>query len=270
MLLRQIVFCLVTLWSSTQFLAAQEASKAESISAEDHYLLGLDFYLDNDFESARKHWFHAAKMDNAVAMFNLGLLNEQGRVTNGGMSRALSWYRFAAGKGYMPASYHLAVTLLAANDEDEEGLNLLRQAATSGYKPAVAKLSDYDDNSALRDLPDRVAGESERNSIGAYRTEEWLLSRKSSMWTIQLLAFEEESKVRAFIDDNSLHGGAAYFKDVSGSTVFYKLVYGAYETKSDASRARHLMPEELKEHGPWLRSIENIKEAIRPALAASS
>ena len=96
-----------------------------------------------------------------------------------------------------------------------------------------------------------------------FNRESWLLGQSSDFWTIQMLAFSDESKVRGFIDQHSLHQNAAYFVESKDGASVYKLVYGAYISKERADRARSALSPALKKHGPWLRELNAVQTIIR-------
>jgi len=219
--------------------------------ANDLYSQGLQAYIDKDFQTAQTFWLSAAKKGDAKSMFNLGLLHEQSKVKNADIKKAYEWYQLAGDRGYAPADYHYAIKLLERGDRDMAN-TLFRRAADRGYAPAMAKLGRGGSNKTVQ-----------RADSSGFQTEAWINTKKSTYWTIQMLAFKEEKKVQGFINDHQLQSKAAYFVERSGGNVLYKLVYGAYKTKIQADFARQNLPSELKKHGPWLRSMESVQKIIK-------
>lgn len=237
------------------------------------YSLGLEAYIAGDYEKSQSHWVKAAKLEHAPAMFNLGLLHEQQRVPAASDAKAKRWFELAGQAGYAAADYHHALLLLAGSDSAAlaEGSKFLRRAAAADYAPAQQRLKEMTQNGQLSAAPRLVAA---RNSSSApfgtdpgagqprYLSESWLAQRDSKGWTIQLLAFTELEKVKEFVDAHRLHQHAAYFAERATDQTLYKLVYGAYDTKSAAAAARDELKPALQEYGPWLRSLESVQTAI--------
>ena len=243
--------------------------------ADEYYSNGFKAYLDGDYSQAQSQWLQSAKQGHAKSMFNLGLLHEQGRVENANQDKAQEWYRLAGGAGYSPANYHLALSLLSSGDKTRENkkqaLALMNKAAAAGFKPAIDYVDGGVNNASLtvketssQALKNLIAVKTDTNAVNQrYLSERWVISKKPSYWTIQMLAFNDERKVQNFIDEYELNTNAAYFKEQAGGEVLYKLVYGVYKTKIQADFARQNLAKDLVEHGPWLRTIESVQSAIK-------
>lgn len=225
--------------------------------ADESYRSGLQAYLDGEYQVAQSHWLLSAKSGNSKSMFNLGLLHEQNKIESAESSKANEWYRLAGNAGYLAADYHLAIKL---GKDTPEAIKLMQRAADNGFVLAIEHLTGKPATN--------VANKSEKKrdvavSQSEYLTEHWILEKRTKYWTIQMLAFNEEEKVQAFIDLHNLQSKAAYFREVSSSEVLYKLIYGTYKTKVQADFARQNLAKALKAHGPWLRSIESVQKVIK-------
>jgi len=226
------------------------------VSAQLHnnelYRAGLAAYLDNDFEKAKTIWLQAAEKNSARAMFNLGLLNEQGNVEGATALKADNWFISASELGYPAADYHLGLRWLGQGGRDKSANALIAKAAAADYLPAQRHLA----LSNVSEAPFTVAPKLE------YRGKAWINSRRSDSWTIQMLAFKERAKVESFIDEHQLQGDAAYFVEESGDGVLYKLIYGAYDTKEQAELAKQQLSPQLSKFGPWLRPLSSVQSVI--------
>ncbi len=241
-----------------------------SILASVEYSAGMTSYMNSDFEAAQRQWLKAADLNDPKAMFNLGLLHERQRISGASEARADHWFRSAGDAGYAPADYHLA-RRLQLRGLDAESDALLRRAAASGFLLAQEQLGIQPQPQANRQesgIAKELTKQRPESSVSQvdsrnYQGERWILAQLSGAWTIQMLAFSEEAKVRNFIDDHGLHRNAAYFLDRSQSTPLFKLIYGAYATKQEADAARSGFTSQLKEHGPWLRPIKGVQAIIK-------
>lgn len=231
------------------------------------YSEGLSAYANGNYELAQSLWLKAARQNHARAMFNLGLIHQQQKIPNSDAQKARRWFTLAAKEGYVAADYHHAVWLLQEGSGSVEARLLLKQAALNGYVPAQRKLKEIGaevdlvrSNNSTEAQP---IGTSEKNFELSYLDQQWLVSRNPSAWTVQILAFTELEKVKAFIDTHRLHTRAAYFVEHDGNKVFYKLVYGEFKTKEAAQAARAKLTPALQEHGPWLRTLASVQRVIK-------
>ncbi len=237
-----------------------------SVFANDDYSNGLSAYIDGEFELAQTHWLQAAEQDHYRAMFNLGLLHQQGKLLSSDPQKARRWYELAGRGGYAAADFHHANWLLEERAEIEEVEKLLERSFANGYFPAGQKLSSLRANGQLKPVREAtvaVQGTSLNNDLAlSYLDESWLSERNATAWTIQILAFAELTKVKEFIDTHRLHDRAAFFTEKSGGATLYKLVYGEFANKEEADKARAELKPSLQEHGPWLRTIASVQDVI--------
>jgi len=242
------------------------------VYADQAYKDGLIAYLDGGYQLAQTHWLKSAKDGNSKSMFNLGLLHEQKKITNASAPKAREWFRLAGDSGYPSADYHLAKGLLASKSKSQsdihEAARLMARAADGGLVLAIEYLGDKKARKkqsvdVSRNKKNVEEKKTQAKPKSDYFTEGWVLQRNPKYWTIQMLAFKEEYKVKAFIDANKLKSKAAYFKERSKNGVVYKLVYGAYKTKIQADFARQNLSKALTEHGPWLRSMKSVQSVIK-------
>ena len=244
-------------------------------AADDDYSQGLTSYIQGDYEVAQEHWLRSAKAKNPKAMFNLGILHEQGKIGDADQVKAERWFKLAGQAGYAAADYHYANRLINRGAPQTEVARYLRRSAGNGFYPAKALLSKILGGDRLATLSPKQLGElQELEKIDTaleledtsdqvrYLTEDWIKTRMATGWTIQMLAFKEEAKVREFIDEHELHRSAAYFVEHSGDGDLYKLVYGSYSSKALADQARNSLAPALRAHGPWLRTLASVQKII--------
>jgi len=243
------VCCGVSLLSTLSVLAQSESVEldlfpiTEKPIKDQKFSLGIDAFIQNNYSVARKYWLQAARQNHAKAMFNLGLLHERRLIDSATDQQAEKWYRLSGDRGYAAAYYHLAIVLVSNPNRVDETNALLRKAAEAGFVPAIKQLQN--------------------NGQKSYLSEAWLGEKPKNHWTIQMLAFQDEYKVKDFINQHALNDRAAYFVERNNNGVWYKLVYGAYSNKQQADAARNAMPNVLKEYGPWLRTIGSVQEIIQ-------
>jgi len=276
---------IITYKLSQQFLAwwvvcsliAFTANSQAQLSASDEYAYsnGMQAFMSKDYVRAYQNWKTASDNGNAKAMFNLGLLNERGLISNASDQIAESWYLKAGDAGYAVAYFHLAMAKKARNEDPDQVDQLIRRAASLGVAPALKVVGG--ESVAVQTQPTQSkssqaeqetsapagTGENQSDARSRYHTESWIAQMNKNAWTIQLLAYRDEKQVMDFIDRYSLHSNAAYFKESAANGVWYKLIYGSYKSKQEAEDARAKLSESLKQFGPWLRPVKSVQNTIK-------
>lgn len=97
------------------------------------------------------------------------------------------------------------------------------------------------------------------------RREEWLLSQKSSYYTIQIMGVRNEKYLLNFINEKlpAQHHEIAYYQTSYKGKDWYPLLYGVYATQKDAAIAMKKLPKEIKKASPWIRQMAAVQKAIR-------
>jgi septal ring-binding cell division protein DamX len=238
-------------------------------SFADDYSQGVEAFLKGDYALAQQFWVVASADGDAKSMFNLGLLNEQSKVANSSSEKAEKWYREAANNGYSAAGYHLAQRLLELGGSDDDAIAMIKTAAEQGYAPALRYFGETPSSTKARaeasvnplkkssDMVPAASVDSDQRK--EFLLESWINNQKSNYWTIQLLAFTQETKVQDFIDRHGLQSKAAYFVEQKDGIVWYKLIYGSFDSKDKATFARQNLSSKLQEYGPWLRTIASVQ-----------
>lgn len=110
------------------------------VAAQQYFQKGLAAYESQDMKSAIKYWKKASKQNNAIAMYSLGLLYQQGKYKASDPQQAKKWYLRAAKLGFPQAEFKLAKLLLAEGD-NERGVKWMLRAARTGYAHAQYDLA---------------------------------------------------------------------------------------------------------------------------------
>lgn len=228
------------------------------------YQNGLIAYINGDHSLAQKHWLSGAQKKDAKSMFNLGLLHEQAKVSGASIEKAMNWFSLAHDNGYPAAAYHMAQRMLDRGGSDGEAIGLINSAAEQGYAPAQRYLGIPLGSEALSSRPDASFTIAQETSTQANKHDfAWILRQPSDNWTIQLLAFTDKSKVERFVEKHGLRSNAAYYTEKVNGEVFYKLVYGSFNSKDKADFARQNLGPGMTEHGPWLRQWASVHKALK-------
>ncbi len=247
---------------------SEKADKSSVLSdnASTIYRQGLQAYLNNDYVLAYRNWSNAAALKHPKSIFNLALMHERQQIPNGESSqeKAVELYKQAANLNYLP-SYRYWARLV----EDKQPELAQRILNNSGIEKNVVEdvaeqaidTSLANDNDSRQTIIGSIASVDVPAS-DSYLKHQWILQQQDSDWTIQLLAYRNETDVLNFIDDNALVEKTAYFIHYEGNTPWYKLVHGVYSSRAEAEQARAEMPSHLISLKPWLRRYSDIKKQL--------
>ena len=128
--------------------SAQESDASDWIKnpAMGNYKAYAEFKMAN-YEVARQIWETLAGLGNPDALFNLGILAEDGLGETKDMKKALALYEAAANAGGFKAQYRLGMLYsdggTVAKDE-AKARHFLSLAAVNGDKEAAARLASLD------------------------------------------------------------------------------------------------------------------------------
>lgn len=127
---------------------AQESTAADWIKnpAMGNYKAYAEFKMAN-YDSARQIWETLAGLGNPDALFNLGILAEDGLGEARNMEKALALYEAAANAGGFKAQYRLGMLYSDGGTvarDDAKARHFLSLAAVNGDKEAAARLASLD------------------------------------------------------------------------------------------------------------------------------
>lgn len=129
-------------------VVAQESTTADWIKnpAMGNYKAYAEFKMAN-YDTARQIWETLAGLGNPDALFNLGILAEDGLGEAKDMKKALALYEAAANAGGFKAQYRLGMLYSdggAIARDDAKARHFLSLAAVNGDKEAAARLASLD------------------------------------------------------------------------------------------------------------------------------
>jgi len=95
-------------------------------------------------------------------------------------------------------------------------------------------------------------------------SSEWVLTRPSQSYVIQLFASREQAAAKRFITAHGVTARAAVTPITHSGQRWYVVVYGHYATRSAATAAIARLPAALAGLKPWPRLVQSLKQ-VRPA-----
>lgn len=86
------------------------------------------------------------------------------------------------------------------------------------------------------------------------------ITKKTMPYTLQLLALSKEKNAKQFIKQHAMDKKAQYFQTKRAGKDWFVVVYGEYETATEAKHAAKLLQTSLKQEKiqPWVRKFDEI------------
>ncbi len=98
----------------------------------------------------------------------------------------------------------------------------------------------------------------------------WVLNNSPTAYTIQIYASGDPAAAQKFIDRHGLGDMAHVVPAVSGSKLWYKVVYGSFGSTADAKNARSLLPVAIQKNSPWIRKFSSVQNELAPDAASTT
>ena len=98
-----------------------------------------------------------------------------------------------------------------------------------------------------------------------FKREDWLQAQDPSQYTIQVIGVRSETTLLRFIGENASDLSSqqlAYYHSIFRSEEWFPLLYGIYESKKDARLALDGLPENIRKHSPWIRTLSAVQNDI--------
>lgn len=95
----------------------------------------------------------------------------------------------------------------------------------------------------------------------AYHREDWLASRSSGEWFLQVIVTSHEKSARRILDLINRNG--AYYQAKRGGKPVFLVLAGPYPSRDAAVKAGEALPEDLRAAGPFPRAMPDIKAELQ-------
>jgi TPR repeat protein len=115
-------------------LAAENGYVEAQKNMGEYYYYG-SFGCPKDMKEAVRWYEMGAKSNEPTCLFTLGFIYEEGNGVHKNILKAASWYQKGARVGISSCLYHLGELIIKKeiSGKEEEGFNLIQQAAENGY-----------------------------------------------------------------------------------------------------------------------------------------
>ena len=149
--------------------------------------------------------------------------------------------------------------------EDKNSATKAADTTASAIKPIEIATTSEPLPATKPDVESNSSAEKEGADKQTVYREDWLLSQRSSDFTIQIMGVRNENSIIEFIDRKLALAPTdiAYYKTSYKGKDWYPLLLGVYPTKKEANSAMKLLPPDLQKASPWIRKMSSIQRAIR-------
>ena len=258
---------------------------------DDHYQKANIAYQNKEYKKAVSLLEPLAKRGYAKAQYTLSYMYYHGQGVDQDLEVALRWTQLAASKGYPKAIQALQRQYKAQQDvkalqEKVEAESVLEQSSL--VKDPVLQSNKSTDADAVvssvvplpnsdepiiesSEMPEDVKPEptptltptpKPKPSIESTKHQQWLLEQPSGNYTLQLIAGDNEEKIKLFILDHDLYGRAVYFRSSKRKTPWFSVVYGSFSSVSETEQIINQLPPKLRTPKPWVRDFATIRKLM--------
>lgn len=139
-----------------------------------------------------------------------------------------------------------------AQDDSASAQVLAQSSSDTG--PAIDKAPTTE---VLAQSSDDVASKMEKAS------DAQVASNDAGDFTMQLMASDKMSDLKAFAANHQLSGKVNYYQTALHGKPWYILTYGKYGSEKQAMTALAQLPSDLKSYHPWVKSFATVEEEVR-------
>ena len=174
-------------------------------------------------------------------------------------SLAQQTWEYVANQGDTAAQYNLGYLYhngIGVDVNEEKSLRMVRTAAHGDLVDAY--------NSLLENAVQPASREDSLQAIAVTDPQIWVKTQDGKHYTLQLASSRSQELIEKYFAENELAGKAGYYKSKRQGELWFALVYGSYESVSDANEAIAELPKDLRKWSPWVRRIDSIHKITVP------
>lgn len=243
----------------------------EPVSPDVAFQQAKQAYTNKDYVNARKLLIAPAEAGHADAQYTLGYMAYYGQGFARDEEQALDWFRKSAAKGNANAikvlgllssddsqpapSDDVVVTAIPEQSSDFAQETIAEESTVLAEEGTQAKLS--------ASIPPEVV-QPPQQKIESPLSDQWVQNQPREKYTIQLIAGQNEARLKQFVEQNQLQEQVAFVPSSRDGQPWYTLVYGSFDTRDDAKLALKTLPAAVKSNGPWVRLFGEIQALMKP------
>jgi DamX protein len=131
--------------------------------------------------------------------------------------------------------------------------------------PAVTSALPDPKPEVLKDTTGTDAEERSDSGAGP-RDAAWIMRQPASAYTLQLVTFSTAERAAGYLARQSDPRSFARYRLQRSGKILHVVIYGSFDSRSEAERAVTLLPDSAGDVKPWVRTFEQIQDAARTAL----
>jgi outer membrane protein assembly factor BamD len=137
----------------------------------------------------------------------------------------------------------------------------------SGYATEAAAIINMAQRMlSLEGIPKATKAQAEAPSapihIDGLLDATWIAQQKPSAYTIQLFSTSSEQALRAFVKRQRMND-VAWFSFGAPNRTWYSLIYGVFDSVTDARVAAEKLPSSLRGEKPWIRKMSDVQALLQ-------
>jgi DamX protein len=139
--------------------------------------------------------------------------------------------------------------------------------AGSADKTLPAVISAQPDLKPEEPKDTSAAGAGEPADSGAGpRDAAWVMRQPASAYTLQLVTFSTAERATGYLARQSDPQSFARYRLQQSGKILHVVIYGSFESRSEAEQAAARLPDSAGNVTPWVRTFEQVQDAARTAL----
>ena len=99
-------------------------------------------------------------------------------------------------------------------------------------------------------------------SVDSLKREDWIRSRPTSHFTLQLLGVEHVQSLKEFVARHGLQNQAFYYVTERKGKSWYPLLWGDFPNKKSAIEGARQLPLEVQSNGYWVRKFGDVQSQL--------
>lgn len=250
-------------------------------AAQQSYTQGKASYAQQNYNSSFQEIQKAAQAGDPDAEYALGYMLYYGKGTPQNTPQATAWMNKAAAQGQPQAIKALELIQKSGNPKAASAMMKTSQKNPTVSKPtekfalsasqtnpaaATAGVSSHKTAAASHADLLNLAGNKTATNLAqqtaiAHKKASKLVNQHGG-YTLQLLGSYNKADVVKFMNANGLENQTAFYQTKFHGKDWYVLVYGHYQTASEAKAAIAQLPADLQKQKPWVKPMSSVQTAI--------
>ena len=233
-------------------------------ASQKSYSKGKSEYIAENYNMSFQEIQKAAQAGDPDAEYALGYMFYYGKGTPQNVDQAKTWMRKASAQGQPQATKALE---LIGETQQANMASATMKSAGKNINQAIQKTNTahlhpakHQNTSNPPKQPNQTVSNNTQKLVpGSPKPEPSALAKG---YTIQLLGSHHQKDIINFMKRNNLEKQTAYYKTTYQGQEWYVLVYGHFQSSSQAKAAIKALPAVMQRNNPWVKSFASVRAGI--------